>query len=350
MENRPNIDKLLESIERRSKELLKNGDLGISELQAVPRLKDEYKYLGDTFLLDSTKLMIFNRHYPNPLDDLPPLDILFGILISVERLEKCVPPGIRLYIKSSVLCLVYMMRFIGGCGEGDGKLAQYKQVFYDRIGDLPEDNVFRKIFVGAYNHDETYGAELERRLMKEAVDEFKKTMKPWERYSDDVCHYMAHSKSANITSSEGITALIGTINNAYKVSQDPEAPKETKANLIWLLRLRIWLFMDFGDPCFTNELFNRRNEIDRSNVLRNYITFYYVQNEAIGKFTGKEIEGFKECLHELYRQYGEEEMLVWDMGKEDCYWQEAISEPLKKALKEDEDERVRLLSTPTPHN
>ena len=53
-------------------------------------------------------------------------------------------------------------------------------------------------------------------------------------------------------------------------------------------------------------------------------------------------------MDELYRQHGEGEMLVWDMAKEDRYWQEAISEPLRKALKEEEDERVRLLSTPTP--
>ena len=344
MDNRLDIDKLLENIEQSNKQLLSTSDLGISELQGVPRLKDECKCLGDMFLVDLTRLTVFNRHNSDPLDDLPPLDILFGILISVERLEKCSPPEINLYIKSAVLCLVYMMRFIGGCEESDGELARYKQDFYERIHELPEGNPFRTIFVRAYNNDNTYGVEVERRVMEEAVDEFKKTMKPWERYSDEVCHYMDNNKSANITSSEGITALIGAINNAHKISQDPKAPKETKANLIWLLRLRIWLFMDFSEHYFANELFNRRSEIERSNVSRNYIIFYYVQNEAIGKLTGNEIKEFKECLHELYRQHGEEGMLVWNMQKEDCHWQETISEPLKKALKEDEAKRERLFT------
>ena len=348
MDNRPNIDRLLESIERRNKALLSNSDLEISELQAVLRLKDECKHLGDTFLLDSTRLTIFNRHYPDPTDDPPPMDILFGVLVSVDRLEKCAPPEIRLYIKSAVLCLVYMMRFIGGYEEGDGKLTRYKQDFYERINELPEGNTFRTIFVRAYNRDSLYGEEIERRVMEEAVSEFKKTLEPWKRYSDKVCHYMDDNKSANITSSEGITAFVSAINNAYKVSQDLEAHKETKANLIWMLRLRIWLFMDFGEHCFANELFNRRNEIEKSNPLRNYIVFYHVQNEAIGKFKGNDTKAFKECLDELYRQHGEEGILTWDMGKEDCHWQEAISEPLRKALKEEEDERVRLLSTPTP--
>ena len=337
MDNKPDIDKLLDILEQGIEELLSSKDLGISELQAIPRLKDECKYLGDLFLTDLTRLTVFNKCYPRAAIDMPPLNTFFEVLKSAQRLDRCVPSEMRLSIKLSMLRFLYAVRFIAGCREGDGEWARYRQAFQEKCDyELPEGSVFRKIF-----HDNAYSMELERRLMSEIKDEIDKSMKPWERCYYEVVHYMGNNKSVNITSSEGITTLIGAINNVYRVVKDQEAPQEAKAALIWPLRMRIWPFMDAGDPCFVNELFNRRDEIPKDSILRNYIIFYYVQNEAVDKFKTNEIKGFKECFDELCRQHGEEEMLAWDMQKEDRRWKETLPEPMKKALAREEAERDR---------
>ncbi len=192
MDNRTNVDELLREIERRNKTLLWNKDMKVSQLQGVAGVKNKYKQLGDMFALDSVRLAIFNRRFSNPVDDLPPLGVLFGVLASVQRLDKSSPPEIKLYVKSAMLCLVHVVRFISGYVESNRKILRYRQAFYNRIGDLDQDNIFRKIFMSEYSCDSLCGEEIEERLMEEVIAEYRKTV----RYSDEVCHDMDNNKSA----------------------------------------------------------------------------------------------------------------------------------------------------------
>ena len=179
------IDGLLTEIERRNKTILWNKDV-----QGIAGIKDE-------FMLDSIRLAVFNRRFSNPVDDLPPISILFGVLVSAQRLGKNSPPEIRLYIKCAMLCLVHTMRFLGGYRESDEKVTRYRQAFYDRIEDLDQNNIFREVFIKEYNCDSLYGEEIEERLMEDVLDEYKKTISPCERHSDEVCNNAGNEESAN---------------------------------------------------------------------------------------------------------------------------------------------------------
>ena len=351
MKNSQNIDKLLENIGRGNRELLSCNDLRISELQGVPRLKDECKYLGDMFLVDSTRLTVFNRHYGDPLDDLPALDTLLGILISVERLEKCAPPELRLYIKSAVLCLVYMMRVIGGCDDSGGARSRYKQALYDRIDELPGDNIFGKVFLKAYNNDNAYGAEIEKCAMAEAITEFRKTMKPLDLALIKVHSYMTTNggMAREIIASADITDFLDTINIVHQILKDPEAPQYKKACLLWWFSTRIWQIVHYSESRISDEFFNRRNELDRNNTLRNYAVSYYIGNKALDICSeviskGDASKEYKEIENELYRQYGEEAVSVWDDEEEDRRYIEELPESVKKDLEDQETEVNRKLA------
>lgn len=201
MNNRTNVDELLREIEQRN-ETLWNKDVKVNQLRGIAGVKNEYKHLGDMFALDSTRLAIFNRRFSNPVDDLPRLDILFSVLASVQRLKKIAPSEIRLYITSATLCLTHVVRFIGGYKEGDEKVTRYRQDFHDRINELPEDNIFRQVFVREYNHDSLYGVE--ERLMVEIIAEYKKIIDPAGQYSEEAYHNTSNGTFANDAFIKGI--------------------------------------------------------------------------------------------------------------------------------------------------
>ena len=346
MENRSDIDNLLENIEQGIEELLSSKDLGISELQAVPRLKDECKHLGDMFLLDSTRLTVFNRRYPKAAIDMPPLDTLFEVLKSVQRLERCSPPEIRLNIKLSVLRLLYSMRFLGSRRPSDGKWARYQQAFSERINELPKDNIFRKSFV-----DNTYGAEIEKRLISEVKAEIDKTTKPLDLALTKVHRYMTTNGGMvrKITSSEDITDFLGALNIVHQILKDPEAPQYKKACLLWWFSTRIWQIVHYSESRISDEFFNRRNELDRNNTLRNYAVSYYIGNKALDICSeviskGDASKEYKEIENELYRQYGEEAVSVWDDEEEDRRYIEELPESVKKDLEDQETEVNRKLA------
>ena len=289
MENRPNIDRLLESIKQSNKALLRNTDLGISQLQGIDKLKDKYRYLDDIDMLpiDSARLEIFMRHYDLG-KVLPPLDTLFDVLVSAQRmapvLEECAPEA-RMGMKLYTLLLVFWVRIMANY-DGDGEEARYRQAFYDKIDELPKDNLFRKVFVEAYNHDNAYGVEIERRLLEEVISETEKAMKSWELALMKPRSYLKENgdMTKKITTSEGITTFIETINAVYSVLKDPEAPKETQSCLLWWCSTRIWQIVHYNESRISEELFNRRNEIDKENILRNYVVAYCVTKKAMNSY------------------------------------------------------------------
>lgn len=234
---------------------------------------------------------------------------------------------------------------------------EYGEAQYKRIYDDPK-NYYSHITV-----DDRLSRKAWLQLAGEMVAEEDKMLTDLERNLITVSHYIEANKNIakEIISSKDLTTFIEIINIVGKILKDLKAPEGKKACLVWWLRDQIWLFMDFGEPSLSAELFNRRDEITGDNVLRNYIVFYYVQNEVFKRFYNTEDDGFEdddcdsksseeversikeyeEKSKMLYLEYNEKQMLSWSIEEEDCQCRRSLPESTKKALAMGEEERQR---------
>jgi len=434
--DKPNLDQLLEDIKQGQKKLLSNDDMAISTLQSPDNLKEEFNVLGDEFRVDYIKFMIFERHYPDSLKDLAPLEKLFDVLTSVQRMSRALErhelPEIKKFVKFSTLRLAFRLRIIvmvymaKGYGENWKK---YMEDFFGRRNELPKDNVFRKIFVEEYIDDavhtrfwkeiyarfslektkeselfkargllytptytpdgakdwdarfnrlcDEYNEEQYKKvyndpkdyytritckdslhgkswlqwtsgLLDEIEPEANKTTKEWERNLVAAFCYLEIHKTRKITSAQDINALIEAVNVFYKLAKDPEVPPERTACLMWALKTQIQFAMNpyCSESWIGEELFARRGEIEKGNILRNYIVSDYVTDEAgylcyIKATKEGEPKEYDETLKTLYQQYEEEDLSSWDVEAEDLRCREALPEDAKKYLAEQDAKGVR---------
>jgi len=134
-------------------------------------LRKELNSLGEQFLMDYQKFLIFGRDYPRVLADFPPVEELLEVLLALERmtsaLKKCGDSYLKRHIKIFELYFSLAIALLGGSDETDtAEMIEYRQILIGKIDELPEQNIFRQVFLSAYNRC-TSCLEIQRRLLQE---------------------------------------------------------------------------------------------------------------------------------------------------------------------------------------
>ena len=192
----------------------------------------------------------------------------------------------------------------------------------------------------------------------------------WETDAGQIILYERHAKDIGeeFMSSDDVTALINVLNTLNRLLQDPEAPDPVKALIQYFFsfRLRVLALKGF-DNQYTTELFNRRNEIEKPNPLRNRFITEYIEREQdrrydeyiLSKMNEDELEKYDETYANLsdeekekqrqeddarresiYKEYGEEDLLTW---KDSQDYLSKLPDDLKEDLKGHQEERDKLL-------
>jgi hypothetical protein len=170
------------------------------------------------------------------------------------------------------------------------------------------------------------------------------TIRPLPSWATDIKQILLYERHAKdigeeFTSSEDVTALINVLNTINRLLQDPEAPNDVKAltQYGFSSRLRVIALKGF-DNKYTAELFNRRNEIEKPNPLRNTFITEFINWEKYRRYdepilsimNEDELEKYDEDYAKLseeekekqrqednarrkslYEEYGEGDLLTW---------------------------------------
>jgi hypothetical protein len=192
----------------------------------------------------------------------------------------------------------------------------------------------------------------------------------WETDIKQLILYERHAKNIGeeFTSSEDVTALINALNTISRLLQDPEAPDTVKALMQYFFsfRLRVIALKGF-DNKYTAELFNRRNEIEKPNPLRNRFITEYIEwdryrrydESILSKMNEDELEKYDEDyanlseeekekqrqeddarLKSLYEEYGEGDLLTWKDSRD---YLSKLPDDLKEDRKKRQEESHRAL-------
>ncbi len=355
-----NIDDFLKRTKKEQDLLLCSDGWGNALFMSSRRRFPETPYQSwrEICLIGEIRISLYRNYFNMYSKEDFPLGILRETLLSAQRawdMAKKLPPAV---VKSFSLEMAWLMKVMflyfdldeNGSDQQKRFWAEYSEMMHKRV---PEGNVFRQAFMLWSERKYDDARKLGDLFIEERFrDEMKTPQKSWEIASSKLYVWEWIDKEKVIPRSERLNELIELLNHNYTAVMDKDIPFEVKGALLWVTREIVADVAHERESTVAQELFDRRNSIDKGNVFRSHFVQYYLCRlaEDVCENPAGEEDGprdYETVRAGLFEKYGETHLLDWDDAEMRKSYRELFPQGMREQIQtydEASSERYRKVS------
>lgn len=167
------------------------------------RLMDERRHHLDSLITrliespqaDLTEIIMFGKRYPEPIEDLPPINALISVIHALQAVLEDKETPVIVKDMFSVIYGITASEIGGKTRDFTEKQMNWRESLFVRRDDLPRESIFRRNFVEAYIDEEVYNRFYLNKA-KEAgtygTEEEEESYSPekakeWDNYFNQLC-------------------------------------------------------------------------------------------------------------------------------------------------------------------